>query len=859
MLSVASPEIKLTPMMEQWHQAKRKHPDAILLFRMGDFYELFGEDAILSAPILELALTCRDKDKNGLKMAGFPFHSAPAYINKLVEQGHKVAICEQLEDPKATKGIVKRGVVEVISPGTLIENEDSASNTTHSFLVSVFRENGAWALCALDISVGTYIATSSNDESKIAEEIIRLHPKEIVVNKDDERAIEFLCALQKNYPSLIWRLEKKILRTKSGGQIVDQAQELLMVYIRELIGALPSHISVPIYYSIDDRLLMDESTRENLDLLPKKKGQQQNLFSVLNYLKTPMAKRQLLEELSAPSTSLSEIEQRQRRVGEFISDERMLHQIREELSACYDLSRLTALTASNKIGPRGLGRLRDCLGIVERIRELLEKSPSEEFSSLARQIPKLSEERAELERALHYSLPLTLKDGDIFQPGYDEKLDEYQQLCNNGQELLLAIEQREKASTGISSLKIKYTRVFGYYLEITKTHLDKVPAHYQRKQTIANGERYATAELNELEYRLNSAQEQKAVREAELFEALRSMITQKAQALIQIATMLSEIDILSSFAEAARLNNWTKPILLAKEEALIAIEGGRHPIIEALLAKNGALFVPNDLTLDSKNKIVALVTGPNMAGKSTIMRQMALIQIMAQIGSFVPARSARLSICDQIFARVGASDDLARGRSTFMVEMSETSHILRQASHYSLILLDEIGRGTSTYDGMAIAQSVLEYLHHEVKARTLFATHYHELTELEKDLAQLKNYHVEVEEKNNQVRFLYTLAEGPALQSFGIQVARLAGLPTSVLNRASTILSTLEAKPHKNSIEIKQDNQAKQPGLFVQATPNLSPEIESLAKLDINRMTPLQAMLKLHGLQNSIRQAIKID
>lgn len=857
-MSVASPEMKLTPMMEQWHQAKRKHPDAILLFRMGDFYELFGEDAILSAPILELALTCRDKDKNGLKMAGFPFHSAPSYINKLVEQGHKVAICEQLEDPKATKGIVKRGVVEVISPGTLIDNEESQSNLTHSFLLSLCEKDGEWALCALDISVGAFIATASNNEKKIAEEITRLNPKEVVVNKDDEASVNLLVDLQKNYSSLTWRLEKKYFKTQGAEIIVDKAQELLRSYIQELIGSLPAHISVPQYYSIDDRLLMDESTRENLDLVPKKKGQQENLFCVLNYMKTPMAKRQLLEEISAPFTSLADIELRQRRVGEFISDENLLEKVRDELSACYDLSRLTALTASNKIGPRGLGRLRDCLGIVETIREFLEKSEGKELSSLALQMPKLNEEKTALERALNNSLPLNLKDGDIFKAGYDERLDSYQELCTNGQELLLAIEQREKASTGISSLKIKYTRVFGYYIEITKTHLDKVPAHYQRKQTIANGERYATAELNELEHKLNSAEEQKALREAELFETLRLMISQKAQALIHLARMLSEIDVLASFAEGARLNNWIKPTVLKKEEALIAVEAGRHPIIERLLAKKGALFIPNDLTLANKAKTVALVTGPNMAGKSTIMRQMALIQIMAQIGSYVPAHAARLSITDQIFARVGASDDLARGRSTFMVEMSETSHILRQATKYSLILLDEIGRGTSTYDGMAIAQSVLEYIHHQITARTLFATHYHELTELEKELGQLKNYHVEVEEKNNEVRFLYTLAEGPALQSFGIQVARLAGLPNSVLNRASTILNNLEAKQDTQAAEIKEDSEIKQPSLFGQNTPDFFPEMENLAKLDLNRMTPMQAMIKLHGLQNSIRQAIKI-
>ncbi len=858
-------EPKLTPMMEQWMAAKRQHPDAVLLFRMGDFYELFGDDAVLSAPILEMALTSRDKDKSGLKMAGFPHHCAPSYINKLVEQGLKVAICEQLEDPKATKGIVKRGVTEVVSPGTLIEDEATAATNAHSFLVSFVNQQSQWSLCALDLSTATFMVTSTKDPSKISDEIGRLNPKEIVVLNGDGAVLSVLEALQKNYSSARFRIEKKNRFSHDtnalGDNLERQAQSLLRSYISELRGEMPGHIGQAVRYSIDDQLLMDESTRENLDLMPKKKGQKQNLYSVLNHAKTAMAKRLLAKELIAPSTSLSAIIKRQDQVAEFLSDTKLRDGVREYLSGCYDLSKLTALASSNKIGPRGLARLRDCLAIVESIKQPIINSSVNAIKDLVCMLPDLTEIRAELDRSLLETPPLNLKDGEIFKPGFDESLDELQELNTNGQNLLLGIEQKERAETGISSLKIKYTRVFGYYIEITKSNLDKVPNHYQRKQTIANGERYITTELNELEIKLNSAKEQMATREYELFENLRLKVAYHAPLLIIVGQIISEIDLIAGFAEAAAISNWKRPKLLAKEEQRISVIGGRHPIVEAICRQNGALFVPNDLELDNKKCSLALITGPNMAGKSTIMRQMALIQVMAQLGSFVPADSATLSICDHIFARVGASDDLSSGRSTFMVEMTETSHILHHASQYSLILLDEIGRGTSTYDGMSIAQAVAEYIHDHLKTRTLFATHYHELTELEKKLATFKNFHVEVEEKNGGVRFLYTIAEGPALESFGIQVAKLAGLPQQVVERAREILEKLESEEAPSVPILSKPLPSiglPQPDLFGAGQKlGMLPEMERLAGLDINRITPVQALVKLQGLQTSVRQAIK--
>ncbi|MCA9507770.1 MAG: DNA mismatch repair protein MutS [Myxococcales bacterium] len=853
---------KLTPMMRQWMDAKEKHPDAILLFRMGDFYELFGDDAVLSAPILELALTCRDKDKSGMKMAGFPCHSAPNYINKLVEQGYKVAICEQLSDPKAGKGIVERGVVEVVSPGTLLEEESSGS--AHNFLMSLIKDKNRWALAALDLSSATFLVSSSDNFDNVIDEISRLNPKELIIFKDDEQAYQTLSEVQKNsrFRFRIERKAEKKLNESRADSLEDKAQFLLIGYVMELSGQMPCHVGKAVHYSIEDQLLMDEATRLNLDLLPKKKGDKANLYSVLDFSKTVMAKRLLAKELSAPSTNLQSIIERQVRVKEFLEENSLRDFVREQLGGCHDISKLTALASSNKIGPRGMARLRDCLFIVEQVREEILKSSVCELRDFASLLPDFEHLKAQLDCALVESPPILLKDGALFKSGYDQELDQLLELHSNSHDMLLRIENKERESTGISSLKIKYTRVFGYYIEITKSNLSKVPAHYQRKQTIANGERYITEELSELEIKLNTAKERLAAREYELFEALRAKVAKNARMLIEMANIMSEIDMVAALAEAAFVNSWVCPKVLAKEERIISIVSGRHPVVEHITQREGSFFVPNSLELNHSDCSLALITGPNMAGKSTIMRQVALIQIMAQIGSFVPADSAQLSVCDYIFARVGASDDLSTGRSTFMVEMSETSYILEHATEFSLILLDEIGRGTSTYDGMSIAQSVAEYIHDELKTRTLFATHYHELTELEEKLAKFKNFHVEVSENNAKVQFLYTLAPGPALESFGIQVAQLAGLPRHVVERAREILHLLENK-EKNNFEKPNEvllpvQALSQGDLFNQSERRTSfPELERIAGLDINRITPVQALVKLQGLQNVLRQVIK--
>jgi len=850
--------VKLTPMMEQWVKAKAEHPDAILLFRMGDFYELFDNDALVAAPILELALTCRDKDKAGVKMAGFPIHAADSYINKLVDFGHKVALCEQLEDPKASKGIVKRGITQVLSPGTLINSEESLSSESN-YLVSLSTQENRLALAALDLNTASFMVTGTSSHQKMLDELIRIRPKELVVSYDDCSA----CRLADEAKQIIGRHgslrveKKKDSASKNFPEAEDRALALITSYVAELRGSMPSHVGKPTRYGVDDQVLMDEPTRANLDLLPKKKGHRFNLLSLLQDTKTAMGRRAVNQAIIAPSTNLLEIKRRHDLVGE-LEDFMQRQAFRNLLGSIGDLEKLTALAASNKIGPRSLGRLRDALMAIRAIKNLALETQTTGIKTIGKNLPDLYELESELVLALVDQPPISLKDGGLFRAGYNSELDHVVHLSTNGQSMLLALEARERELTGINSLKVKYTRVFGYYIEITRTHLERVPPRYQRKQTIANGERYITQELGELEVTLNSAQERLAECEARLFEQLRLVVVAKASELLQLARSIAELDMLAGFAELAYERRWVRPNMLDAQECLIDIKEGRHPIVEEICLKTGSYFVPNNFRLDNTSCSVALITGPNMAGKSTIMRQVALIQIMAQMGCFVPADSASLSICDSIFARVGASDDLASGRSTFMVEMTETSYILQHATPRSLILLDEIGRGTSTYDGMSIAQAVTEYVHDKLASRTLFATHYHELTSLEKSLPKLKNFHVEVEESGDSVNFLYALKAGPAEKSFGIQVARLAGLPSCVVERARVVLSGLEAAPECQSLPLALPAVSEQPDLFglKSGTTQRHPISLQIAKLDINRTTPLQALNKIQAWQSALRSSI---
>lgn len=820
--------LKLTPMMEQWHKAKQQHPDAILLFRMGDFYELFGDDAIKAAPILELALTSRDKDKSGLKMAGFPFHAASGYVSKLIEHGNKVAICEQLENPRDSRGIVKRGVVNVITPGTAITIDDNKLLET-AFLIGLYvsKEQNI-ALCALDLSTTTFKITSSMSREKIRDEILRLMPREIVIKSDDELAQDLSRDLEQALKrSQMVRIEKReycssehvksYLREISLSLTEQMAVSLVLSYIAELQGKLPYCLECPRRYSVDEQLLIDESTRINLDLFPRKKGDQHNLFTVLDQTKTAMGRRALYQSIKAPLTSIEEIQSRQNLVEELFGEHDLTKKIGECLAHCHDLEKLTALLASGRVSPRGLAYLRDTLQSIQEIGRLIDLSSAKRLKTFLPIMSDINELTEILSKALCELPPLIVREGGIFKSGYDEELDSLRLLMTNSKQMLLDLEANERKLTGISSLKIKFTRVFGYYLEVTKTHLEKVPARYQRKQTIANGERYIIKELSDLEAKMNSAEMDALLIEEKRFNELNHAILIYTKSLVLLGRKIAMLDMLISFSLRAKERAYIRPEILEPHNRIVDIQAGRHPIVEEIQGDGGFFFVPNDVLLDSDACSTMLITGPNMAGKSTIMRQVALMQIMAQMGSFVPAKKARFSLCDAIFARVGASDDLSTGRSTFMVEMTETAAILNNATATSLILLDEIGRGTSTYDGLSIAQAVIEYIHDHLKTRTLFATHYHELTKLDRKLTLLKNFHVQIEENGLGIRFLYTLGQGPCLKSFGIEVAKISGLPKVILDRAMTILAELEADddlgqmtaPHEKITPKKSGNKPK--------------------------------------------------
>lgn len=876
---VLSAGVKPSPMMEQWLKAKSQHQDAILLFRMGDFYELFGDDAIKVAPILELALTSRDKDKGGLKMAGFPFHAADSYIERLLEQGMKVAVCEQLEDPKLSRGVVKRGITNVLTPGTAVASETLTSYEP-LFLLGIAGDEQQLALCALDMQTATFQVTSSSCQSKLLDEAVRLAPKEVIVLGNDQKALDFSAELYEHIKRLgPLRIEKRagILEHKLGHKysavqltsIEDRVSSLVLSYLIELRGEIPVHLGPLKRYSIEAQLLMDDATRINLDLLPKKKGDVNNLFSVMDQTKTTMGRRLLYQTIKGPSTDKAEIEHRQQMVDELLQESSIRQQIRDMLASCYDLEKLTALTAANRLSPRSMGRLRDCLLATEQIINLMRAQSVQCVKSLVLSMPDLSFLRKSLVEALADVLPLNIKDGGVFRDGYDPELDELRNLIRNGKELLLNLETKEKEQTLIPSLKIKYTRVFGYYIEVTRTHLDKVPKHYQRKQTIANGERFVTPELNELEVKLTSAESKALDLEERKFEELRQEIARFAGLLMETGRLLSCLDLMACFAELAAKRSLVRPQMLEMDAGLTNIRAGRHPIIENICLDDGSYFVPNDVCLNKNDCSLMLITGPNMAGKSTIMRQVALVQIMAQMGAFVPAKQATLSICDAIFARVGASDDMSTGRSTFMVEMTETAAILNQATQNSLIILDEIGRGTSTYDGMSIAHAVVEYIHNILKARTLFATHYHELTQLEKNLIHLKNFHVRVLERPTEIKFLYALGPGACLKSFGIQVARLSGLPPMILDRAQEVLLRLENSAHDEGnvsselLSTKMPECRPQLDLFSR-TSSFSSHfnqdedlVNKILAIDINRLTPLQALNKLSSWQTILKKAVR--
>ncbi len=859
---------KMTPAMRQYYEAKEKHKDALIFFRMGDFYESFGDDAKIIAKELEITLTSRGKDKEGedMPLAGIPYHAVDSYLPRLIRKGYKVAICEQLEDPKNAKGVVKRGVVRVITPGTVI---DSAliPEAKNNYLMSIYGKEPDFGISFLDVSTGEFITTQFTDNQnydRIISEAARMRPAEcilppslfennklaqrlkdlnVVLNKFDTDAFDAKSA----YDLLIRHFnvatlegmgcEKLPLATASAGATLAYA---LSTQMRDL-----KHIQSIRTYSENEFMVLDSITLRNLEIIQGIRGDGSSLLSIIDRTKTPMGKRLLQKILLKPLISVKEITRRLDAVDEIVKNTLIRYDLRSQLSRVRDIERLTGRIVYGNSNARDLVALKLSLAAMPEIAKSLKNSgiKSELLLNTLQEFGDFTDLAALLEKAIVEDPPAGVREGGMIKDGYSEKLDELKKLSSHGKDWMAEMQQRERERTGIKSLKIGYNSVFGYYIEVTKANLPQVPADYIRKQTTSNCERFYTPELKEKEVMILSADERIAALEFELLSEINSLIAARAKELQIMASALGEIDVAANLAEIAVNSRYVRPEV--NESCGIIIRDGRHPVVEKAIAG----FVPNDTRMDCEENQFLLITGPNMAGKSTYMRQTALIVIMAQIGSFVPASYASVGMVDRIFTRVGAFDDLASGQSTFMVEMIELANILNNATPRSLILLDEIGRGTSTYDGYSIAKSVVEFIHNKDRAgvRSLFATHYHQLTAVEGTLKRVKNYHIAVKEEGSELVFLRKIVPGATDKSYGIHVARLAGVPLKVTQRAKEILKEVE---NGSAISRGKDSgRYTQLMLFDSSDKKESPVIEELRNLNVEAMTPLEALNALAELK----------
>jgi len=851
----------VTPMVKQYLAVKEKYPDAILFYRMGDFYEMFFEDAKIASQILDITLTSRNKSKeDSIPLCGVPYHAAAGYIQKLVDQGYKVAVCEQMEDASKAKGIVRREVIRVITPGMVFEDE-LLQPKANNFLLALALSEERMGLAYLDASTGDFLATEILTVQSLIDEGMKIAPKEVLIPESTKGQTP-VKQLMKILPhTLFTTLPEEVfadhrgqehlqglgLPIPDGKETALQAVGALLFYVQETQKAKPAHLSQIEFYQIQDYMVLDETTRRNLELFEnlQTRSRKGSLLDVLDHTGTPMGGRMLKRWMSAPLMDLQKIEERLDAVAELKEKDLLRHKLGEKIKQVRDLERLSARISIGSANARDLVALRNSLDLCPEIRGLLSDLQSRIFRNHLDRWDDLAEARDLLTRSIEDNPPATVKEGGLINPHFDSKLDHLREIATKGKRWIVELESRERLATGISSLKVRYNRVFGYYIEVTKANLPSVPSRYIRKQTLTNAERFITQELQEYETQVLTAEEQKDALEYEIFQQILGKVAAEVPKIQRMAAALAEVDVLSGLGEVAEQNGYCRPIL--DSENILQIQEGRHPVIEKISLDER--FVPNDIHMDTEERQILVITGPNMAGKSTIMRQTALIVIMAQMGSFVPAQAARIGLVDRIFTRVGATDDLARGRSTFMVEMEEMAHILRHMAPRSLILLDEIGRGTSTFDGLSIAWAVTEFLHDvsPFRARTLFATHYHELTELALTRGRIKNFHVAVKEWNDRVIFLRKLVEGATSRSYGIQVARLAGLPEEVIDRAKEVLNNLEQGEFTEggipklalSRKKKLSWDSRQMNLF-QTPPD--PLREALKKIDPDRLTPLDAL-----------------
>jgi DNA mismatch repair protein MutS len=841
--------------MQQFFRAKEQYPDALLFFRMGDFYEFFYDDAVEASKLLELTLTSRSKDAEvPIPMAGVPHHAATGYIARLLELGRKVAVCEQMADPATVKGIVPREVVRVITPGLVLDPEVLDARA-HNYLASIALERGRVGVATLEISTGELRACALDDAASALTELARLDPRELLV-ADSELGAVLKRVLPRCVQSAPPPLDDALLqRTLGEGAqrareafepVVLQAASQALAYAEQ---SQPGKSLGPIRlesYNPSDQLSLDEAAVRNLELVRTLNGERRgSLLALLDETCTSMGARALRRRILAPLTDIAAIRRRHDAVEAFVSDRSAREGVRKALGSIPDLERIANRVAANVASPRELAGLRAALIGARALSEQLVHSAGELVASVLHQLaPRddCEDVLAELQKVLVDEPPIVANQGGIVREGCDPRIDELRQLSSSSKDVVLALEEREKKRTGIASLKIRYTRVFGYYIEITRSNLGNVPSEYKRKQTIANGERYVTDELEELERKIESADVQLRNLEQERFDALRKWVATHVPRLGVLATQLAELDVHQSFAELADRYDYTRPSI--DDSTRLDFRELRHPVVERLAA--AGTFVPNDILLDAEAARLMVITGPNMAGKSTTMRQVALAVIIAQAGGFVPAREAHVGVVDRVFTRVGASDNLADGQSTFMVEMREAAAILRGATRRSLVILDEVGRGTSTYDGLAIAWAIAEHLHDVIGCRGMFATHYHELCELAALRSGVRNFNVAAREYGDSVVFLHKLVTGGSSRSYGVAVAKLAGLPEVALARARAVLSELEAgRGPAGSGRSKAEPQLE---LFA-AAPAVSQVEATLKELEIDQLTPVQALVALSQLK----------
>lgn len=885
---------KLTPMMRQYLEIKEQHPDAILFYRLGDFYEMFFDDAVTASKVLGITLTSRNSkdDVNRIPLCGVPYHAAPTYLAKLVDAGFRVAVCEQVEDPKTAKGVVKREVARVISPG-VVTDEAVLDDKTNRYLASVVQGREAWGLSFLDISTGEFLLTERDDIGGILDELGRLCPAEILLAEELTELAEFKEVLQV-FPSIcVTTRHKSIFHTDTALEtLLDHFQTVslkgfgcdrlhigisaaggLLDYINETQKATLAHIERLTVIELDDVLMLDESSRRNLELTQTIVGgkRQGSFLATIDLTRTPMGSRLLKKNLLFPLRDPERINSRLATVAYFHGGQPVqadllgVHtgttgavireELRELLGGVYDLERLNSRVVLGSGNSRDLTSLKNSLAQLPRLKDLCAASEGI-LNRESETLDLLTDIHDLLERGIREDGPVGVREGRLICKGYNPELDELVHLLTDGKNLILGLEAKEREATGIPKLKIGFNRVFGYFLEVSKAQAGKVPDHYIRKQTLVNAERYITPELKDFEQKVLGAEEKRLELEYRLFIEIRNAVAKGSSRILNAATFIAKVDYYTCLAEVARKYHFNRPEVNDGEE--ITIKDGRHPVIEASLP--GGRFVPNDIHLDQTSHEVLIITGPNMAGKSTVLRQTALITLMAQMGSFVPAREAKIGVVDRIFTRVGAMDDLRKGQSTFMVEMNETANILNNATEKSLVILDEIGRGTSTFDGLSIAWAVTEDLVNKngKGVKTIFATHYHELTELAKSHKRVKNFHIGVREWDDTIIFLHKLLKGGTSRSYGIQVAALAGVPKSVVERAKELLHEIEtgefAAMAQSRVEpIQPVNNKKNPNQLDLFPPEFSSLYERIARLPLDTMTPLDALNLLHELKNEVQ------